>query len=357
MSSVTSIPDWIPQHLSPAAREQLFELTKSADAGAADIECSENLIRHYCETLEDGNPLYHDADYARSRGFRDVVAQPGMLIGTLSTPYRWPWPPKEQSSGGNVHYKVKKLMGLPVGVVVDNEVEFVRFVEIGDRLNRTTRLASITGPKTTRLGEGWFWVIETTCKNQKDEVVATMRMTMFAYNPHGAVDDDGPEPDGRHPATEERLRADEVSHPDGLPTRFWDDVEEGDELPTLFMPITVTRCVYLASATRDFAPHHHNRDYAQQEVHARDMFLNTPFNMGILARFLTDWSGPQGLVRRLKLAMRENICAGDDMSIDGTVTRKYVEGDEHGVDVAIVVSTQHGPAYEASATVLLPAKA
>ena len=74
------------------------------------------------------------------------------------------------------------------------------------------------------------------------------------------------------------------------------------------------------------------------------MFLNTPFNMGILTRFLTDWSGPTGRVQRLKLRMSENICVGDDMSIDGKVTRKYVEEDEHRVDVAITVSTQDGPA-------------
>ena len=137
MSAATSIPDWIPDHLSPSAREQIYELTKSADAGSVDIECSEHLIRHYCETVEDGNPLYHDPEYARAQGFSDVVAEPGMLVGTLSTPYRWPWPPAGLTSKGNVHYKVKKLMNLPVGVVVDNEIEFVKFVEIGDRLHRT----------------------------------------------------------------------------------------------------------------------------------------------------------------------------------------------------------------------------
>ncbi len=365
MSSASSLPDWIPQYLPASAREQIFELTEPADAGSVDIECSEHLIRHYCEALEDGNPLYLDAEYAQSRGYRDVVAPPGMLIGTLSTPYRWPWPPKELSSGGHVHYRVKKLMNLPVGVVVDNEVEFLRFVEIGDRLRRTARLASIAGPKRTRLGEGYFWVIETTSSNQRDEEICKMRMTMFAYNPHGLPstgatepeDEADAEPDGRHPATEACLRADEVSHPESVQAVLWEDVEEGDDLPPLFMPITVTRCVYLASATRDFAPHHHNSEYAQHEVQARDMFLNTPFNMGILTRFLTDWAGPRGLVQRLKLAMRENICVGDDMTINGKITRKWVDGERHCVEIGIEVSTQDGPAYQASATMVLPARA
>ena len=32
--------------------------------------------------------------------------------------------------------------------------------------------------------------------------------------------------------------------------RFWEDVREGDELPQLLMPITVTRCIYMASSSR-----------------------------------------------------------------------------------------------------------
>ena len=110
-------------------------------------------------------------------------------------------------------------------------------------------------------------------------------MSMFAYNPHGSAtdvgDEDDQEADGRHPATEECLRADDVSHPEGLASLDWDDVEEGDELPTLFMPITVTRCVYLASATRDFAPTTTTATTRSSRCRRRDMFLNTPFNMGI----------------------------------------------------------------------------
>jgi hypothetical protein len=38
------------------------------------------------------------------------------------------------------------------------------------------------------------------------------------------------------------------------------------------------------------------------------------------------------------------------------VTRKYVENDEHLVDIDIQVSTQHGPAYGAAATLRLPTR-
>ena len=101
----------------------------------------------------------------------------------------------------------------------------------------------------------------------------------------------------------------------------YEDVTEGDELPPLAMPITFTRCVYLASATRDFSPQHSNRDYARERSKTKDVFVNTPFNLGMISRFLTDWAGPRAVVRRIQMAMRDNVCAGDDMILTGTSRR------------------------------------
>ncbi|MAG29946.1 MAG: hypothetical protein CL908_03515 [Deltaproteobacteria bacterium] len=60
---------------------------------------------------------------------------------------------------------------------------------------------------------------------------------------------------------------------------------------------------YPASATRDFSPQHSNRDYCQERSKTKDVFVNTPFNMGMVARFLTDWAGPRSTVRRMAVKM------------------------------------------------------
>jgi acyl dehydratase len=36
-------------------------------------------IRRYARAIEDGNPLYHDAEHARAHGHPDIVAPPNML--------------------------------------------------------------------------------------------------------------------------------------------------------------------------------------------------------------------------------------------------------------------------------------
>ena len=64
----------IPEYVTAQNRARILELAEPNEKEVSDVECSEYLIRHWLETVEDGNPLYNDRDYARSRGFRDIIA-------------------------------------------------------------------------------------------------------------------------------------------------------------------------------------------------------------------------------------------------------------------------------------------
>lgn len=164
-------------------------------------------------------------------------------------------------------------------------------------------------------------------------------------------------PGGWHNATEECLDAERTGYQPKPPSElYWEDVNEGDELPTLVMPINVTRCVMMASASRDYAPQHHNREYAQERSKTKDMFLGTHFNAGMMSRFMTDWAGPLSTVRRIRLGLRRSICAGEDMIINGRVSRKFERDGEHRVDIDIDVSTENGPAYDCGGTLALPTR-
>jgi acyl dehydratase len=353
--------DYIPEYLPEAAKQRLRELAQESPPEAAPLEVNEYLIRHWCETLEDANPLYLDADYARSQGLRGVVAPLGAVMTTFTMPFRWPWPPAE--SGGRVpaphiHYDVKAALDLPVGIIQSIEVEAHAPLQIGDRVSVGQRLVSVSPWKKTRVGEGHFWTMDRLYRNQRGELVLRERMSAFGYGrQEGASVAATAGGGGWSPAVEEAIAGDRTGYTAAARRRlFWEDVREGEELPELCMPITMTRCVYLASATRDFSPQHSNRDYAQQRSKTKDVFVNTPFNIGMVSRFVTDWAGPQGVVRRMSMAMRGNVCAGDDMIIRGQVTKKYVENGEARVDVDVVISTQDGPVTPCKATLALPSR-
>jgi len=150
----------IPDYVTPENRKRILELSKPNEKEISQVECSEYLIRHWLETVEDANPLYNDRDYARSRGFRDIIAQPGMNICTLVMPYRWPMV-EFHKTRQLLHFEVKELLELPVGILANYETFFYRPVEIGDRLSTTGRLVEISDFKRTRLGEGYFTKLET----------------------------------------------------------------------------------------------------------------------------------------------------------------------------------------------------
>ena len=348
--------DYIPENVSEEAKKRIQALAeKETEPVWAPGPVCEWLIRHWCEATEDGNPLYLDEGFASKSPYGAIVAPPAML-GTWMTPFRWPWPQPERRPGGAaIHQIMKEVLDLPVGIQVDQELEFYHMIKVGDRLCATQRLAWIGPQKKTRLGEGHFWAIDSIFRNQDGEMVARSRSSFFGYG-RGTTEVTAPAATkgGWSNAIEEAIRGEETGYqPRSFKTRYFEDVSEGEKLPTLVMPITITRCVYLASATRDFSPQHSNHDYAQQRSKTKDMFLNTPFIQGMVGRCLTDWAGPEGVVRRIKISMRGNICVGDDLVITGKVIKTYQEDGENRVDVDFDVATQEGPATSATGTVAL----
>ncbi len=349
--------DYIPEDLPEENKRRLQELTKESPPEPAPLEVSEQLIRHWCETLEDGNPLYLDEAFAKAQGLSGLMAPPGAIMTACTTPFRWPWPQDHQPAR-HIHYEVKELLDLPVGIITDIELETYTPIVAGDRVSVSQRLVSISPWKKTQRGEGHFWTMDRLYRNQRGELAARERMIAFGYGrepgkPVASTASSG----GWSPAVEEAIRGDETGYrPPAYRDRLWEDVREGEELPSLTMPITTTRCVYLASATRDFSPQHSNREYAQQRSNTRDVFVNTPFNIGMVSRFLTDWAGPRSKVRKIKIAMRGAVCAGDDMIITGHVTNTYEQDGEHLVDIDVMIATQDGPATPCSATLVLPSR-
>jgi acyl dehydratase len=378
----------IPDYVSAENREKILELARAGEKEASDVECSEYLIRHWNETVEDGNPLYNDPEYARSRGFKDIIAQPGMVICTLVMPYRWPMTDGFHKTRQLLHFEVKDLLELPVGILANYETFFHRPIEIGDRLSSAGRLVEISPFKRTRLGGGYFTKLETSYYNQREELVSQAFTNLFSYG--GAADEQGegdaaqraedetqrakpstledqapgerPSGDwlrgGWHNATEEMLESWRTGWAPKPPAElYWEDVDEGDAMPKLVMPITVTRCVFMASASRDFAPQHHHTWYAQNKSRAREMFLGTHFNLGMLSRFMTDYGGPLSTVRRIQLQMMRTIGAGEDYCMSGVITKKWEKDGEKLVDMDIAIDTQLGPGYRCSASLALPSRA
>ena len=135
----------------------------------------------------------------------------------------------------------------------------------------------------------------------------------------------------------------------------WEDVEEGQELPTVTMDITCTMVIAGAIASRDFTPVHHDRAFVQN-VGMKDIFLNNATICGYVGKYLTDWTGPDGELREISFRIATPCFPGDTMKKTGKVVKKYTEGDQHLVDVEYEFAVPEGRNCGGTGTIALPTR-
>jgi acyl dehydratase len=128
----------------------------------------------------------------------------------------------------------------------------------------------------------------------------------------------------------------------------------GTELPELELEMTATRIVAGAIATRDFMPVHHDRDYANSQG-APDIFMNILSTNAYCSRFLTDWAGPDALVRRLSIRLGVPVFPGSTLRFSGTVVGVEDEGDDLVAEVEFRATNELGDHVTGQAQVALPA--
>ncbi len=127
----------------------------------------------------------------------------------------------------------------------------------------------------------------------------------------------------------------------------------GDELPVLTIEMTATMIVAGAIATRDFMPVHHDRDYAQGQG-APDIFMNIMSTNALCGRWLTDWAGPDAMIRRLAIRLGVPVTPGATLTFTGAVTATSDDGDEELVEIDLRATTDLGDHLTGTATLSLP---
>ena len=96
-------------------------------------------------------------------------------------------------------------------------------------------------------------------------------------------------------------------------------VTVGTKLPELQIYGDPTFIVSTAIATRDYQDVHHDRDKAQAKG-SKDIFVNILTDTGLVGRYVTDWAGPQAIVKSIKLRLGVPWYAYDTITFTGEVT-------------------------------------
>jgi len=131
------------------------------------------------------------------------------------------------------------------------------------------------------------------------------------------------------------------------------DVAVGDELPAFSLPVTSTVIVAGAIASRDFMPVHHDADYARAQG-APHMFMNILTTNGYVARFVTDWAGPEAVLRKIAIRLGAPAIPGRDLRFSGEVTSKSEAGNECLLELAVRAVNDLGEHASGTVTLTIP---
>jgi acyl dehydratase len=156
-------------------------------AQAAPDPVNVPMIRHWVAALDDRNPVYVDEAFAKKTRHGGIVAPPAML-----QTWGMPSPKLEgiaERGGSPVEIAADNVIraldreGFTGTLATNSELEFVRYLRPGDLLHASNELESISGRKTTGLGQGYFVTWVTTYRTSDGEIVGRQLFRIFKFDP------------------------------------------------------------------------------------------------------------------------------------------------------------------------------
>ncbi|MAE94248.1 MAG: acyl dehydratase [Deltaproteobacteria bacterium] len=136
-------------------------------------------------------------------------------------------------------------------------------------------------------------------------------------------------------------------------TLHYEEVEEGTELPALVIELTPTVIISTAIASRDYQDVHHDRDLAQQKG-SKDIFMNILSTNGFVGRFVTDWAGPEAVLKKVAIRLGAPNYPYDEMRMSGRVEKKEISEGEGLVELSVRGANGLGDHVKGTVQIVLP---
>lgn len=338
-------------------------------------DATADTLRNWCNGIGDLNPLYRDYGYGRGTRYGSMVGHPmfPMAFGWLGRT-RWGLP--------GVH-----------GFYAGNDWEVFRHVRPDDRITAIERVVGVEEKESKFSGRLVLQYVEACYYNQRSELVARALGTCTRHERKAARDAGKYKEIVQHEYDdEERDRIDEMvlNEPKnirGANVRYWEDVQEGEELPTIARgPLSLmdtmgflvgcgrghTHGVVLQAAVRhpghffrnpeagggvEYTGIGHHRESVAKEVGVPGTYDYGPQRSSWMCSLVTNWMGDAGFIKRVRTEMRRFNIMGDTTYCKGKVIRKYVKDNVGLVDIEIAAVNQRGEVTTPGlATVALPSR-
>ncbi len=336
-------------------------------SGPSFLAINRDDVRLYAESNGDPNPLYYDEAYASGTRFGGVIA-PNTFLDLVQ------------------HYTATAIGGLP-GVHAfhaGNRVEFYRAVRPGDVISPSYRPYVMTEKQGQFAGRMLLVDMEILYRNQRDELVGKAHGHVLRVVREQARERGKYAQVQKEPYTREQLEGIwqlyDKETVRGTEPRYWEDVEEGEELPPIVRgPLRIVEIAFrgwngggrltgaggrvLGAHYYQFEEYRKRRGYAEtdsatgvadhphrghwEEDFARHIGVPGAYDIAVqrtawMSSLVTNWAGDDGWLKKLWNQYRRFNVEGDTSWVHGRVTRKWIQGREHLVQLDVWIVNQRG---------------
>jgi acyl dehydratase len=342
--------------------------------------------RHFAYGYGDENPLWCDREYGRTTRWGDLIAPPNFLytMGESDAP---PLTPEQKAL-----LKGDPLIGLGSYQAV-MEFEWWRPLRAGDRVKTRSALIGVIvrdnskfSGRTVSEVKGYIY------RNQNDELTSIQRGTWMRAERHASAERKK-EYDLPKPYSKEQLEAIDAAYEAeairGANTLYFEDVKEGEALPTIVrgpmrtsdliiwhigwgMQLTPPGAFRLSYKIRKKAPGMYTPNPlgvpdTVQRLHwekewANELGIPISYDYGgmretFLTNLITNWMSDEGWLWKMSCQHRKFVYTGDTYWIKGKVKRKEQKEGRNEVHLDIWVENQWGTIVTpGEAVVLLPTR-
>jgi acyl dehydratase len=338
-------------------------------------DATSDTLRNWCNGIGDLNPLYRDPGYGH-------VTRYGSQIGHPMFPMAFGWLGRTRWGLPGVH-----------GFYAGNDWELFRHIRPGDRVTAIERVVGVEEKESKFSGRLVLQYVEASYFNQRSELVARGLGTCTRHERKAARDAGKYKEIQQHEYTSEehdridQLVLDEPKNIRGQAVRYWEEVQEGEELPTIARgPLSLmdtmgflvgcgrghTHGVVLQAAVKhpghffrnpeagggvEYTGIGHHRESVAKEVGVPGTYDYGPQRSSWMCSLITNWMGDAGVLKRVRTEMRRFNIMGDTTFCKGKVVRKYVKDKTGLVDIEIAAVNQRGEVTTPGlATVALPSR-
>ena len=141
-----------------------------------------------------------------------------------------------------------------------------------------------------------------------------------------------------------------------MPQVHFEDVNVGDEIPTLKKNCSTQQLVIWAAGSGDFYQIHYDKDFAQS-TGLKNIIVHGALKHAFLGQLLHDWVAPAGQIRKFGCSYRGMDDPNQDILCRGLITSKYQRDGRNSVELEVWTENPDGKKTSpGTATVTLPSR-